>query len=153
MSLKKIEQVKKDKGFKVLDLIIYGAVLLVVAVLFIVIFSTHNTDPLSGVKIYVNAQEVFAYEFGGVPTNSGRAEVEEDNKGITVTIRSEDGDLNVIYIDKSEKSVKMIETNCRGQQCLYFPAIDNNSKFIYCNPHGLKIEPYFRDFDNPNIPF
>ena len=45
MSLKKIEQVKKDKGFRLFDLIIYGVIVLTVAVLFIVIFTTRDTDP------------------------------------------------------------------------------------------------------------
>jgi len=44
MSLKKIQQVKKDKGFKIFDLIIYGIIILTVAVLFIAIFATRNTN-------------------------------------------------------------------------------------------------------------
>ena len=34
MSLKKVAQVKNDKGFKIWDLIIYGAVILLAAALF-----------------------------------------------------------------------------------------------------------------------
>ena len=64
MSLKKIEQVKKDKGFKIFDLIIYGVIIITVAVLFIVVFTTRNTDPLTGIKVYVNSEIVFEYEFG-----------------------------------------------------------------------------------------
>ncbi|MDE5666926.1 MAG: hypothetical protein K2I29_01655, partial [Clostridia bacterium] len=96
MSLKKIEQVKKDKGFRLFDLIIYGVIVLTVAVLFIVIFTTRDTDPLTGVRIFVDSQEVFSYEFGGEPTRSDGVTVEEDANGITVTIRTDD-DLNVVY--------------------------------------------------------
>ena len=42
MSLKKVEQVKADKGFKIWDLIIYGVIAVTVAVLFIVIFATKD---------------------------------------------------------------------------------------------------------------
>ena len=48
MSLKKVEAVKKEKGFKILDLIVYGIILAIVVVLFIVVFATKNTDALSG---------------------------------------------------------------------------------------------------------
>ena len=67
MSLKKIEQVKADKGFKIWDLVIYGVVLALTAVLFVVIFTTRNTDPLTGVEITVRGEIVFEYEFGGRP--------------------------------------------------------------------------------------
>jgi hypothetical protein len=150
MSLKKIEQVKKDKGFRLFDLIIYGVIVLTVAVLFIVIFTTRDTDPLTGVRIFVDSQEVFSYEFGGEPTRSDGVTVEEDANGITVTIRTDD-DLNLVYIDKSAKTVKMLEANCKGQQCMYFPVMDNNSKFIYCSPHRLRIEPYSVDLDDPFV--
>ena len=53
MSLKKVAEVKKDRGFKIWDLIIYGTVLLLAAALFIAVFATRNTDPLSGVRISV----------------------------------------------------------------------------------------------------
>ena len=156
MSFKKIEQVKNDKWFSLFDLIIYGSIIILVAVLFIVIFTTRDTNPLSGVRIYASAQAVYEYEFGKTQKGedgilSDGVEVEEDGDGITVTIRSADGDYNVVYIDKSKKSVKMIKANCRGGQCLDFPSMNDNSKFIYCSPHGIKIEPYTKDLDDPNI--
>lgn len=154
MSLKKVEEVKKDRGFKPFDLIIYGVVLIIVATLFISIFATRNKDPLTGVKISVAAEVVFEYEFGGeVPKDTDRVKVEEDDKGITVTVHTDDGGTNTVYIDKTAKTAKMTEANCRGRQCLYFAAIKSNSTVIYCNPHRLKIEPLYRDIDNPNIIF
>ncbi|MDE5722496.1 MAG: NusG domain II-containing protein [Clostridia bacterium] len=151
MSLKKIEQVKKDKGFKIFDLIIYGAILALVATLFIVVFTTRDTSALTGVKITVGAETVFEYEFGAEPQKAADCvTVEEDGKSITVTVITDDG-KNVVYIDKAEKTAKMIEADCRGKQCLHFPKLDNNSKYIYCSPHGVKVEPLFRDWDNPDI--
>ena len=155
MSLKKIEQVKQDKGFKIFDLIIYGVILITVAVLFIVIFTTRNTDPLTGIRVYVKSELVFEYEFG--VTESAEAGIKSE----LITVKEKDGAIkitvkdgshsNVFEIDKSKKSVKMVKANCNGKQCLYFPIMDNNSKFIYCSPHQVRIEPYIKTYDSPNI--
>ncbi len=56
MSLKKVKEVKKDKGFKLFDLIIYGVIAVFVAVLFTVIFTTQNKTPIAGVRICVAAE-------------------------------------------------------------------------------------------------
>lgn len=151
MSLLKIEQVKKDRGFKLFDIIIYGAVLLIVAVLFIVLFTTQDKSSLTGVRITVRAQTVFEYEFGGEPKYTDAVTVEEDENGITVTVISGD-DKNVVYIDKEKKTAKMTEANCKGKECMYFVPMQDNSDFIYCSPHGVKIEPLYKDLDSPVIP-
>ena len=147
MALKKIEQVKKDRGFKLFDIIIYGAIILLVVALFIAVFTTRDTSPLTGVKITHKAQIVLEYEFdGGFKTLSDQIEVEENDKGITVTIRYKD-EYNIIYINKSKKTVKINKANCKGKQCLYFGEIKNNNGCIICEPHGLYIEPLKSDFD------
>ena len=153
MSLKKIEQVKRDKGFKIFDLIIYGVLVVTVAVLFIVFFTTRNTNPLTGVRVFVQAKIVFEYEFGKEPvfTESVTADdVEENSSALTVTVRTKDG-VNVLYINKEKKTVKMKDADCKGKQCLYFQPISDNNKFIYCSPHGLRVEPLLKDLDNPDI--
>ena len=151
MALKKIEQVKQDRGFKLFDIIIYGVVILTVAALFIVLFTTQDKSSLTGVQISVKGEVVFEYKFGDSPQYSDGLTVEENDKGITVTIISE-GDKNVVFIDKVKHTVKMIEANCKGRQCLYFVAMNDNSDFIYCSPHGVKVEPLNKDLDNPFIP-
>ena len=151
MSLRKIEQVKAGKVFRIWDLIAYGAILALVAVLFIILFTTGDHSPLTGVRIYVKGEVAFEYEFENAPkTLSESVEVNEDSKGITVTVRA-GNDYNVVYIDKSAKTAKMKDANCNGKDCLYFPKMNNNSKFIYCSPHGVKIEPLYRDLDSPDI--
>ena len=154
MSLKKIEQVKADNGFKIWDLVIYGVVLALTAVLFVVIFTTRNTDPLTGVEITVRGEIVFEYEFGGRPkSHSEKITIDENDKGITVTVSTDNGGLNIVYINKSAKTVKMHDANCKGKQCIHFAAIKNNSGVIICDPHGVKIEPIIKDVDSPDIPF
>lgn len=104
MSLKKVEAVKKEKGFKILDLIVYGIILAIVVVLFIVVFATKNTDALSGVRIYSKGEAVFEYSFETFEykqlSNSVTVETEEAEGVLTVKIISSDG-FNVIRIDKS----------------------------------------------------
>lgn len=155
MALKKIEQVKADKGFRIWDLIIYGVIIVLVAVLFIVIFTTSDRDPLSGVRIYVKGEVVFEYDFEGTPkTFSDTVKVVDDGENsLTVIIRSEDGDYNKVLIDVKKKTVEMADANCPNKDCKYFPVLDNNSKMIYCSPHGVKIEPFVRDLDGNDILF
>ena len=152
MSLKKIEQVKKDRGFKLFDIIIYGAVIAIVVVLFIVLFATRDTSSLTGVQIFVKGEIVFEYEFGNDSPLyvSDGVIVEKDGNSITVTIQIDD-DKNVVFIDKSKKTAKMIEANCKGKQGMYFAEMNDNSDFIYCSPHGLKVVPLIQDIDDPNI--
>ena len=142
MSLKKIEQVKADKGFKIWDLIIYGTIAVLVIILFIVIFTTRDNSTLTGIRITVKAQVVFEYDFNEkrILNIADTVKVKEDEKGITVTIQTDD-DKNVVYIDKTKNTAKMIEANCRGRQCEYFATMDDNSDFIYSSPHGLKVQP------------
>ena len=155
MSLKKVEQVKKDKGFRLFDLIIYGVILALVAIIFIVVFTTRNTDPLTGVKIYVNAEEVFTYEFGGeaVYSESETLTVEEDDAGISVTLHTRGDGLNKVYINKSAKTVKMTEANCKGKECLYCWTIEaNGSRPICCFPRGIRIEPLIKNLESDTLP-
>ena len=154
MALKKIEQVKKDRGFKLFDIIIYGAVILLVVVLFIVLFTTRDTGNLTGIRVTVKAQVVFEYEFGADEPQykADGVTFKKDGNSITVTIEN-GGDKNVILIDTSKRTAKMKEANCKGKQCMHFAAMDDNSDFIYCSPHGLKVEPLKQDLDNPNIKF
>ena len=151
MSLKKIEQIKQqDKGFKLFDILIYAAVILIVAVLFIALFTTRDTSSLTGVQISVKAQVVFEYQFGDENplTCAEGVEWNRDGEGITITVDI-DGDKNIIYLNTAKKTAKMIEANCRTKQCTKFPTMTKNSDFIYCSPHGLNVQPLKKDLDDP----
>lgn len=151
MSLKKIEQVKKDRGFKLFDIIVYVAVAVLVAALFIALFATSDKSELSGIKISVRAQVVFEYEFGGTPLALSKGvEVKEDERGVEVSVAFGE-DKNTVYIDKQKRTVKMTGANCNGKQCLYFAEMRDNADFIYCNPHGLKVEPLKTEIDDDKV--
>ena len=150
MSLKKVESVKADKGFKLPDLIVYGVIILLVAVLFIAVFATRNTDPFQGVKVYVNQQAVMSYDFnkGGlkgleVTAKDGSVEVPESVTDSVFTVKVNVGDgYNVIRIDQSARSVKIIEANCGTRDCVHTRAVENNNGIIFCSPHRLRIIPF-----------
>lgn len=152
MSLKKVGEVKADKGFKIWDLVIYGVIILLTAALFIVVFLTRDDSPLKGIKIYVGNEVVFDYNFEeGKYTSSESAEViSETEEELTVKITTGGNGYNTVMI-KKEGSVKVTEANCRTKDCVYTAEIENNGGAIYCRSHGLKIIPYGYDSDDGNL--
>ena len=153
MSLKKIEQVKADRGFKIWDLIIYALVLLAVAALFISIFVTRDKSPLRGIRVVVVNQTVFEYDFeSGEKKISDESKVEiaeETSESLKVIIRPHSGEYNTVVINKSG-SVKVTEANCRRRDCT-IDEIKDNSGVIFCLSHSVKIEPYDVILDPPDI--
>ena len=144
MSLKKVGEVKKDKGFKIWDLIIYGAIALLVAVLFMVTFLTRDTSPLSGVRIYSDNKIVFEYSFeSGEYKNLNESAVSviaDNEQTLKIKVFYED-EFNTVVIDKAG-SVKVTEADCFNKTCIAMKEIKDNSGLIYCSPHRLRIEPY-----------
>ena len=152
MSLKKVTQVKKDRGFKIFDLIVYGVIIVLIAVLFISLFATSDRSPLSGVRVCVDNRAVFGYDFekDEYEILSDKVAVENGADKLTVTVTPHSGEKNVIVINKKRGTVKMTEANCHGKDCKYMPEIKDNSGIIYCSPHKLRIEPLNFE-DNGNV--
>ncbi|MDE7379599.1 MAG: hypothetical protein K2N14_00980, partial [Clostridia bacterium] len=63
MSLKKIDQIKESKWFRVWDLIVYGIIAVLVVALFLTIFLTRDSSPVSGIKITHGGVTVFEYDY------------------------------------------------------------------------------------------
>lgn len=163
MSLKKVEQVKADKGFKVLDLIIYAAIAAIVAALFIVLFATRDKNPLQGIRIRVENRVVFECNFEdgsyGALTDDGTITFKEPENGemLIVTVHTESG-YNVVQIDFERRIVRVIEADCRRNDCIHSTLnptaqIRDNNSMIYCSPHAVMIEPleYVPNFDTPDF--
>lgn len=151
MSLKKVGEVKKDRGFRLFDLIVYGVIVLFVAVTFIVVFTTRDVNPLGGIRVYADDKTVFEYDFKSEPVyDKEKVELAEDNGNLILTVRA-GGGYNKIVIDKDKKTVKVTDADCGKKDCVYTPAIKNNSGIIYCSPHRLRIVPYNFDPDNGKI--
>ncbi len=148
MSLKKIEQIKGGKPFKIGDIIIYAAVLAIVAALFIALYFTRNRGELTGISVLYDGAEIFTYDF-----EEDKYEVKDDSHIIIISddegalslrfvISSEDteNDYNDIYIDKTAVSVSVTEADCSSHKdCCYMSAITDDSMEIYCTPHKLRI--------------
>ncbi len=151
MSLKKIQQVKKDRGFKIADLIVYGAILLLVAATFLAVFIPRDNSPLAGVRACVGSKVLFEYDFEKGEYSSFSADVTVSG-GEVLSVRIEvNGGYNVLEINKSKRTAKIVEADCRGKDCVHTPAISDNSGIIYCSPHGLKIVPFGLKEDNTVI--
>ena len=146
MSFKKVEQVKQEKGFKIWDLLVYGVIAAIVVVVFIAVFSTRDASSLSGIRVTVEGNEVFKYNFENKEIDyldeSTVTVLTEDDNAIEVKVECASG-YNVFTVKKNG-SVKMKETDCSKYHpdCLYMAEVKDNSGFIYCLPHGLRIEPY-----------
>ncbi len=154
MSLKKIGEVKSDKGFKIWDLIIYGAILALVAVLFIVVFTTRDTSPLKGIRVYVSNEVVYEYNFEkgeGLKKSDCIETIEDGEEKLIIKVNVKDGGYNVLEITKSG-GVKVTQANCGPTpDCVYTPEIKNSGGSIYCSPHMIKIVPYGFDVDGGTV--
>ncbi len=143
MSLKKVEQVKSERGFRIWDLLVYGIVAVLIVALFLSVFLTRDKSPLTAVGIYVNNQKVFVYDFekGGyeILTKDGGITVESGAKSLTVKINNDYG-YNEIVIEKAGK-VYATAADCGGKDCTHMRPITDKSGIIYCSPHRLRIVP------------
>ena len=156
MSIKKIQGVKQDKGFKLADLIAYGAIILFIVFLFIataIIFA--EAEPLSAVKILYKNQNAYTINFESGEQNfimpeKFKVEEETDIKIVLRFYLTEDySDYNLIEINKIERSVTVTEADCSTRKdCVYMEKITDTSGVIMCTPHALKILPF--DFENPD---
>ena len=63
MSLKKVEQVKKDKFFKIWDVLIYGIIAAVIVSLFLAVFFTADHSELREVQAFYRDELLFTYNF------------------------------------------------------------------------------------------
>ena len=151
MSLKKVESVKKDRGFKLADLIIYAVIALAVLSLFLAVFLTRNDSPLKGVRIFIEDKEVFVCDFESseYSVSDERATVVEGQTlEVKITVNS---GYNIVSIDMSARTAKVTEADCRGRDCVHTPEIKDSGGIIYCSPHSVRVEPFGYEPDNSVI--
>ena len=155
MSLKKVEQVKKDRFFRVWDILVYGLVAEVIAALFIAWFVTRDTSALTAVNGYYGGNQVFSYDFVAdeliiISPENVREVPSESADELTLIFITDGGDFdgphdyNTIVFDKSARTVRVTESDCSGtwvQDCVVTGTVSDNSKPIICLPHRLEIYP------------
>lgn len=147
MAIKKIGQIKQSRWFRVWDLIVYGAVAVIIAALFLAVFLTRDKSAPDGFKISCDGREVFVYSFAEDKYESlspSKIGVEEENgEKLVFTVYTDDGNgYNKIEVNKVKKTVRVIDANCSAHKdCVYTPAITGGSSAIVCPPHGMIITP------------
>ena len=160
MSQKKVDQLKQDRFFKIWDILIYGAIALIVAAVFLAVFLTGDNSALSAVEGQYNNEPVFYYDFSSdeltvYMEDNVEYAYSEDGNGLMITFCIDGGsltlpsDYNIIFIDKSALSVAVTESDCFSRlDCVHTPAITDNSGVIVCTPHNFQIVPAgFSDID------
>jgi hypothetical protein len=162
MSLKKIEQVKADKGFRIWDIVVYCIVVIAILVLFyIFIFSADNSEITSFSIYYVDGSkknEVFNYNFDSKKYNVLSDEhieiVEENSDGMVIYFYVDEtkAESNKIIISQSERYVMVESANCSTQECVKFGKLTTNNQSIACVPHSyMIIEPNDVELDKVEI--
>lgn len=145
----RVAQVKTDKFFKAPDLIIYGLVVLLIAVLFGTFFAGASELPET-IKIKAfSGHTLFTYnastgEYYTTPNEQYVLTTEQKDGIVTVTVtNAENGDYNVVEIanDNGKVTAKVVDSNCGlHKECVnYFAPITTKKGTIICNPHGIKV--------------
>ncbi|MGN1373111.1 MAG: hypothetical protein ACI4VK_03570 [Candidatus Coproplasma sp.] len=151
MSLKKIQQVKNSKWFRVWDLLVYGIILVAVVALIIAVTVNKDTSPLEGVSLSYRGITIYTYEFEkdkseitlGREGNVSVGEKDADGS-FTVLFTTDDGEgYNSVFINVKERSVKVTASNCSAHKdCVYTAKITNNGSLpIICPIHSLTVSP------------
>lgn len=148
MSLKKVEQVRAEKGFKVWDLVVYAAVIILIVVLFVVFVFARDASPVDVITVsagfageqrtvctYTFATRSFVYDESAITVNS------RTEDAIELTFHAENGGHNVILIDIANASVSVTSADCPSLDCVHTPAITSNSSLpIICSNHQMIVQ-------------
>ena len=156
MSLKKVKQVRGDRGFRIWDLAVYAALAVIIIALFIAFVFTADSSPITSVSIVSGfgseQHTICTYNFQtdalNILDNSAISVSHSKSDGIELTFRGSGDEYNVIYIDKANHSVSVTSANCPAQDCVHSPHITANSSLpIVCATHELVIRSDVSDDD------
>lgn len=146
MSISNIKNEKNNKAFKKADLLLYGIIIMVVAILFIVFVFVNNDEGLSGIEVYISDELVLAYDFSSdefdYDNNSETIVIKNVADGYRVTLyEDEDKDhYNIILIDAKNKKITVEDANCSSSKDCMYMSIEKASDLIVCVPHNLIIK-------------
>ena len=153
-ALSNVQHAKKDKPFKVMDVMVYIAVVLLILVLFSVfVFNTDDkqlqivtvVDDDTGETLFVYNVTRGEYTVNQANTNGWTIDVEQKDNGVEVTLTREiqgEKHFNKMQITRGRNpSVKMTDAICGfHKDCVRnFPAITRSDGAIVCSPNRLKI--------------
>ena len=148
--------VRGGKFFRLADLLVYGAAVLLIAALFLAA-ALIGGGQAEEFRVEVNGETVYTYRFGaGGEVSSEWAErvAEREEEGLLlVTVQVSEGEWNEIVIDDGAKSAAMRDANCsRRKDCCAMQPVGEGGGVIVCIPHGLRILPLSEeDFSRPSV--
>ena len=139
-----ISELKKSKPFYPFDLIVYGLLAVLTALVFLLAFFPKTASPIQGFYVTFENRTVAEYSFsdGKLRINDEYlAHFSETDDGVYFYPSAENkNDYNLIVIDGANKSVHIKEATCAGRDCTT-QKVSLSGGFIYCAPHNLKIIP------------
>lgn len=152
-TLSKLQNVRTEKPFKVADIVIYGAVVLVIVVLFSAFFGQEKQafsvviaeDMETGEQLFYYNVVRKEYIFNANNTNGWQLSVQTDSSQVVVTLsRTIDGQqhFNTFCITTGfSPSVKMTDSLCGfHQDCVVsFGAVTQQGGAIVCSPNRLRL--------------
>lgn len=156
MSLKKIDEIKNSKWFRIWDFVVFGVIIVVAVALILAFTLGRDKSKLGGFSVSFRGETVLTYEFGSDKPpkvlNAAYVEVKEEKGGFTVRFESGDGGYNVIYVDTAARTVDVTDSNCSSHKdCVHTAKLTNNSSLpIICTVHGLTVSP-LKFVDDGNI--
>ena len=148
--------VRGGKFFRLADLLVYGAAVLLIGALFLAA-ALIGGGQAEGFRVEVNGETVYTYRFGvGGEVSSEWAErvAEREEEGLLlVTVQVSEGAWNELVIDDGAKSAAMRDANCSCRKdCCAMQPVDEGGGVIVCIPHGLRILPLSEeDFSRPSV--
>lgn len=149
-----LQNARKDKPFKIGDVMVYLGVAIVILVLFYVFFFNADSTQVQIVNVVDDeaGETLFTYNvtrgeylINTDNVNGWQIEVVEKSFGVEVTFTRDFGDetrFNTVRITRGqEPSVKMIDSQCGfHQDCVRnFDEVTRSGGAIVCSPNRLKI--------------
>ena len=158
-----IKVLKKDvvsftkHPFKKADLLVYSIVALFICGLFLVFFLLPK-EQAKGFCVSVDDKTAFTYLYSDNSYEVGqgfsdRITVENNAGDVTVTVFIDESktEYNVIYFNKTKRTVKVIDSNCSiRKDCVYSQEISDSGAII-CVPHKLRVLPLNPVSFNPRV--
>ena len=145
-----MQQIKRDRLFRLWDILLYGIIIAVIVVLFIVFVFSSGGSEATGIEVYYDGTLAFSYSFESDEYEiylEDNIKVEDGDDVLTVTFCTDDGSLqqlvnyNIIEIDKSACTASVTEADCSNtKECVNSSAIPNSFNLpITCVVHRLVV--------------
>lgn len=138
-----LEQVKKSGVFAAGDLLLYGALLVILTALLLLFTFGLAHAPARGILVSQNGEPVYTYVFGeGGRIADGWEDCVTETRtqtGMLVRIQTQSG-FNLLEINLNNRRTVMLDSDCsRNKQCTHMAAVHSEGGAIVCVPHALTV--------------